>query len=88
MTTDRTIVTTARSAVGAGVVLAVAGSTLSLASGEIEFWWRASSVVALFTLCFAVFVWLVIARQPRNAAVWTGFSSRPSARPDTCRAAA
>ena len=69
---DREIVTTVRSVVVVGGCLAVGGSLFTLRPGGIEYWWRSFSLLlAIFTVCFAAFVWVVIPLQPRNAAVWT-----------------
>jgi signal transduction histidine kinase len=69
--TARSIVLTARAAAAAGVAAVVTGTTISLVSGQIEDWWAGHiGVAALITVGLCVVVWLVIPRQPRNAAVW------------------
>lgn len=68
---DRTVVRFLRVAVVIGGTLAVIGSAVIIAIGHAGAWWSGlTAFVALFSVFFAVFSWLVIPRQPRNAVVW------------------
>ena len=68
---DRTIVRALRAIVATGTALAVAGSVALIVSGHVGFWWDwGGSFAAPLAFFFAVFVWRVIANQPRNAVVW------------------
>ena len=69
---DRTLVRLVRATVAVGGLLAVIGSAALIAVTDVGSWWSAGRpFVALFTVFFAVFGWLVISRQPRNPVVWT-----------------
>jgi signal transduction histidine kinase len=69
--TDQARVTVARTVAATSCALAVGSLVLALAAGDVVFWWRSfSGVNAGIALALGVFVWLVIPRQPRNAAVW------------------
>ncbi|HUP73537.1 MAG TPA: sensor histidine kinase [Acidimicrobiales bacterium] len=44
---------------------------MSLVTGHIGYWWAShTAVVFVLTVGFAAVVWVVLPRQPRNAAVW------------------
>ena len=69
---DRTLIGVLRVTVVIGGVLAVIGSAAFLVIGHGGSWWsEGGSFVALFAVFFAVFGWLLIPRQPRNAVVLT-----------------
>lgn len=69
---DRRVVVGLRGAVAAGAVLTVVGCGAWIGLGGLGLWWSEfGPFVAMFTLFFAAFVWVVVARQPRNPVVWT-----------------
>ncbi len=71
-TTDATVVRFLRVTVVIGGALAVIGSAVLIANGHAGLWWsEALASLALFSVFFAVVVWLVISQQPRNAVVRT-----------------
>ena len=51
--------------------LAVIGSAAVIGTGRAESWWPFGAFLTLLSVFFAVFVWLVITKQPRNPVVWT-----------------
>ncbi len=68
----RTLVGLLRVTVVIGGALAVIGSAMLIAIGHAGSWWSEFfAFLALFSVFFAVFVWLVIPQQPRNAVLWT-----------------
>lgn len=70
--TDRSIIVVVRSAVAVGIALAVAGSALSIAAEGADYWWDGfGGLFAAIAVCFGAFAWVIITREPRNAAVWT-----------------
>ena len=69
---DRTLVGLLRVAAVAGGALVLTGSAMIISTGHAGARGTVDvAFVALFALFFAVFAWLVIPRQPRNAVVWT-----------------
>jgi len=69
---DRTVVGLLRVTVVIGGALAVIGSAVVIAIGHAGSWWSEFfAFLTLFSVFFAVFVWLVIPQQPRNAVLWT-----------------
>lgn len=69
--TDRTVARVARTAVAAGVGLAAIGSVGIIRAGSVALWWsELNAFLVMLSVFFAVFVWLAIAQQPRNAVVW------------------
>ena len=69
---DRTVARLLRVMVVIGGGLAVIGSAMVIAIGHAGPWWSEFyAFIALFSVFFAVFGWLVIPQQPRNAVVWT-----------------
>lgn len=68
---DRTLVASLRGAVLVGSLLGVAGSVALLAGGHADLWWSNFGTQAVFPLLLLFLLWRMIARQPRNAAVWT-----------------
>ena len=69
---NRTVVGLCRGAAAAGGALALIGSLAFLATWEVGFWWRGGGAFLLVSsVFFAVFVWLVVPAQPRNAVIWT-----------------
>ena len=69
---DRRMVRLLRATVVIGGALAVIGSAILIVDGHAGSWWSgAYAFFALFSVFFAVFGWLVIPQQPRNAVVWT-----------------
>jgi len=69
---DRTVVGLIRVTVVIGGALAVIGSLVVIAIGYAGAWWQGfGAFLALLSIFFAVFVWLVISQQPRNPVVWT-----------------
>lgn len=69
---DRTVVGLVRATVVIGSATAVIGSAVVIAIADVGSWWSGGGAfVVLLSVFFAVFVWLVIPQQPRNAVVWT-----------------
>ncbi len=69
---DRSLARLLRMAGVTGGTLAVAGSVVLIGIGHAGSWWSGFfAFLALFSVFFAIFVWLVIAQQPRNMVVWT-----------------
>lgn len=68
--TDRTIIRLLRAAAVVGGGMAVTGSVLVLAASDVASWASATAFETLMAVSAAVFVWLVIARQPHNRVVW------------------
>ena len=69
---DGTVVALARGTAAIGGTLAVIGSALLIAMGQAAIWWSGLyAFLMLLSIFFAVFVWLVVPQQPRNAVVWT-----------------
>ena len=68
---DRALVRLVRLGAAAGIVLAVAGSAVTIALAGLEAWWLAfAGFITLFSLSFAVVAALVVGSQPRNPVVW------------------
>ena len=68
----RTLVGFFRVMVVIGGAFAVIGSAIVIAIGHAGSWWSEFlAFVTMFSIFFAVFVWLVIPQQPRNAVLWT-----------------
>ena len=73
---DRTLIRFLRVTAIIGAALAIIGSATIVADGHAEELWSELSVVFIvFSVFFAVVVWLVISHQPRNPVVWTMASS-------------
>ncbi|HUP73538.1 MAG TPA: ATP-binding protein [Acidimicrobiales bacterium] len=69
---DQARIRTARAMTLFGAALAIGGLMTSLATGNLAFWWRSfAGLGTMVAVAFAVFVWLVVPHQPRNAAVWS-----------------
>jgi signal transduction histidine kinase len=69
---NRLIIGSLRTVAVAGVVIAIAGSAVLIAIGGAGFWWSGyGGFIALVSIFFSVFVWLVIRSQPRNAVLWS-----------------
>lgn len=70
-TSDRKVVRLVRVTAAAGGTLAVIGSAMFIVLGYAGFWWSGFyAFVALLAVFLALFAWLVILKQPRNAVVW------------------
>ena len=68
---DRSIVALIRFTGAVGAALATLGSVMIIAAGDAGSWWTEfGPFMPMFSVFFAVFVWLVIPRQPRNRLVW------------------
>ncbi|HEX9645650.1 MAG TPA: ATP-binding protein [Acidimicrobiia bacterium] len=69
---DRTLVVALRASAGVGSALTLVASTALVTGGYAEAWLVGFSVqFFVVALCFAVVVWIVAPRQPRNPVVWT-----------------
>jgi len=68
--TDRTIIRLLRVTAVLGGGMAAIGSVLVLSASDVGSWASAVAFETLMAVSAAVFVWLVIARQPRNRVVW------------------
>ncbi len=68
---DRTLVRIVRAAVAAGAMLAVGGVAVVVSTGRAHAWWPFGAFMALLSVFFGGFVWLVITKHPRNPVVWT-----------------
>jgi signal transduction histidine kinase len=80
MSSDRTLIRTARSLAATSCVLALGSLIVATITGELVFWWRSfAAVQAGVALTFGVFVWLVVPHQPRNRAVWAMAASTGAA---------
>lgn len=68
---DRSIVWLVRGIAAMGVVMAVGGSALLILLGHVGYWNRVGGAFALvLAVFFGLLTWVVIAKQPRNRAVW------------------
>ena len=64
--TDAAIVLITRVTVCVGSALAVGGTIVSFASGEIELWWRSfAGLCAVLTLCFGLLPFVVAHQRQR-----------------------
>ena len=69
--TDLAIVRTVRALVAVGAALALTGTAIDFSAGHIAYWYTSyAALLTVYAVGLAVFVWLVVPRQPRNAAVW------------------
>lgn len=76
---DRALVWILRSIAGLGAGLAMASLAVSVAIGELDYWWRSFvGAQAGIAITYALIVWLVAARQPRNATLWAMSASAGS----------
>lgn len=70
--TDQSLVRWLKVVAALGALLAVISSVMTITLEDFGFWFsKFDAFMALFAVFFAVFVWLVASRQPRNAVVWT-----------------
>lgn len=68
---DRSIVWLVRGIAAMGGVMAIGGSALLISLGHVGYWNRVGGhFVAVLAVFFGGLTWVVIARQPRNKAVW------------------
>ncbi|MGD2043476.1 MAG: sensor histidine kinase [Acidimicrobiia bacterium] len=69
---DRSLVGLNKLAAAVGGLFALVGSAVAVSVASFQAWFAAyGGFMALLSLAFGVFVWLLVGQQPRNAVIWT-----------------